>query len=60
MATVGFIGLGNMGFPMASNILKGGHPLRAFDLNGSALAKIAEQGALQQEAQKRPPAELML
>ena len=28
MATIGFIGLGNMGSPMAGNLLKAGHRLR--------------------------------
>jgi len=30
-ARVGFIGLGNMGRPMALNLLKGGHEVIAFD-----------------------------
>ncbi|MFP4002499.1 MAG: 3-hydroxyisobutyrate dehydrogenase [Alphaproteobacteria bacterium] len=45
MATVGFIGLGNMGLPMAKNLLKAGHSVKAFDLNGQALAAAAEAGA---------------
>jgi 3-hydroxyisobutyrate dehydrogenase len=32
MATVAFIGLGNMGGPMAANLVKAGHKLVAFDL----------------------------
>src|SRR5262245_2485186 len=32
MATIGFIGLGNMGGPMARNLIKSGHKLRAFDV----------------------------
>jgi 3-hydroxyisobutyrate dehydrogenase len=32
MATIGFIGLGNMGAPMAANLLKAGHSVRGFDL----------------------------
>src|SRR5215471_11466052 len=32
MATIGFIGLGNMGGPMAANLVKAGHEVVAFDL----------------------------
>ena len=30
--TIAFIGLGTMGRPMASNLLKGGFTIRAFDI----------------------------
>ena len=32
MATIAFIGLGNMGNPMAANLVKAGHEVRGFDL----------------------------
>ena len=32
MAEVTFIGLGNMGLPMALNLLKAGHSVTGFDL----------------------------
>ena len=32
MATIGFIGLGNMGGPMAENLVKAGHQVRCFDM----------------------------
>ena len=32
MANIGFIGLGNMGGPMALNLVKAGHKVRGFDL----------------------------
>ena len=32
MARIGFIGLGNMGLPMARNLVKAGHAVRGFDL----------------------------
>jgi len=32
MATIGFIGLGNMGAPMAANLVKAGHQVRGFDI----------------------------
>ena len=37
MSRVGFIGLGQMGSPMASNILKGDHEVKVFDLNADAV-----------------------
>ena len=32
MAAIGFIGLGNMGAPMAANLLKAGHQVTGFDV----------------------------
>jgi len=46
MARIGFIGLGNMGLPMALNLVKAGHQVEGFDVNGSAVdALVAEGGA---------------
>lgn len=45
MKTVAFIGLGNMGGPMAKNLLKNGYQVRAFDLVQAALDDIASAGA---------------
>ena len=42
--TIAFIGLGNMGGPMAANLHKAGHRVTAFDLSAEALAKAREQG----------------
>lgn len=42
---IGFIGLGNMGAPMARNLLKNGHALQAFDLSDAALRSLADAGA---------------
>jgi len=44
MATVGFIGLGNMGGPMAANLVKGGHQVTVFDLSAAALTAAAAAG----------------
>jgi 3-hydroxyisobutyrate dehydrogenase len=44
MATIAFIGLGNMGGPMAANLAKAGHSVKAFDLSAQALAQAAEAG----------------
>jgi 3-hydroxyisobutyrate dehydrogenase len=43
--TVGFIGLGMMGGPMATNILKAGHPLLVYDIDPEKNARLAELGA---------------
>jgi 3-hydroxyisobutyrate dehydrogenase len=45
MAAIGFVGLGNMGGPMAANLLKAGHTLSVFDLSQAAVAKLVEAGA---------------
>jgi 3-hydroxyisobutyrate dehydrogenase len=42
---IGFIGLGNMGGPMAANLLKAGHALTVFDLSKSALEAAQAAGA---------------
>lgn len=45
MAKIGFIGVGNMGGPMARNLLKKGHSVKAFDLSAAALDAVAAAGA---------------
>jgi 3-hydroxyisobutyrate dehydrogenase len=45
MANVAFIGLGNMGGPMAKNLLKAGHTVVVFDLSQAACEQIQAQGA---------------
>jgi 3-hydroxyisobutyrate dehydrogenase len=45
MARIGFIGLGNMGLPMALNLIKAGHQVEGFDLNDTALDKLRAAGA---------------
>ena len=45
MSSIAFIGLGNMGGPMAANLLKAGHTLHVFDLAADALAQAAAHGA---------------
>ncbi len=41
---VGFIGLGNMGLPMAKNILKAGFPLSAYNRTKEKAAPLLERG----------------
>ncbi|MFN7608191.1 MAG: 3-hydroxyisobutyrate dehydrogenase [Ralstonia sp.] len=43
---IAFIGLGNMGAPMARNLLKAGHVLSGFDLNTQAVGALVEAGAV--------------
>lgn len=42
---VGFIGLGHMGAPMATNILKGGYNLTVYDVNEEACRDLLSAGA---------------
>jgi len=44
-ATIGFIGIGRMGMPMASRLIAAGHRIVAFDLNQQALGALAAKGA---------------
>lgn len=44
MKTIGFIGVGNMGGPMARNLLKAGYAVKAFDLSADAVARVVEAG----------------
>jgi 3-hydroxyisobutyrate dehydrogenase len=45
MAKIAFIGLGNMGGPMAANLCKAQHRVAAFDLTPAAIAAAVEKGA---------------
>ncbi|ATN05312.1 3-hydroxyisobutyrate dehydrogenase [Chryseobacterium indologenes] len=44
MSNIAFIGLGNMGGPMAANLIKKGHHVIGFDLSDSALQLLASAG----------------
>jgi 3-hydroxyisobutyrate dehydrogenase len=44
MSIIGFIGLGNMGFPMASRLRQAGHDVRCFDTSKSALERAEQEG----------------
>jgi 3-hydroxyisobutyrate dehydrogenase len=46
MAKIGFIGLGNMGQPMARNLIKAGHPVCGYDLEPAALDKFSAAGGI--------------
>src|SRR5689334_12249724 len=45
MTTIAFIGLGNMGNPMAANLVKAGHAVHGFDLVPDNL-KVAKDNGL--------------
>ena len=59
MAAIAFIGLGNMGGPMAANLVRAGHALTGYDLSAAALeaARLAgvETVASGEAAAARPP-----
>jgi 3-hydroxyisobutyrate dehydrogenase-like beta-hydroxyacid dehydrogenase len=42
---IGFIGLGNMGFPMARRLIEANHDVIAFDTNGATLERVVALGA---------------
>src|SRR5260370_21833981 len=44
MAAIGFIGLGNMGAPMAANLVKAGHQVTGFDLVAHSVKALVENG----------------
>ena len=44
MATIGFIGLGNMGAPMAANLVKAGDRVVGFDVVAALRAACAQDG----------------
>jgi 3-hydroxyisobutyrate dehydrogenase len=44
MARIGFIGLGNMGLPMAQNLIKAGHAVQGFDLSKPQVDKLVAAG----------------
>jgi 3-hydroxyisobutyrate dehydrogenase len=52
MARIGFIGLGNMGLPMAQNLIKAGHQVEGVDVNGAAVDKLKAAGGASAETHK--------
>jgi 3-hydroxyisobutyrate dehydrogenase len=46
MAQIGFIGLGNMGLPMAQSLIKAGHPVCGYDVSAAALDKFSAAGGI--------------
>jgi len=52
MARIGFIGLGNMGLPMAQNLIKAGHQVEGVDVNPAAVEKLRAAGGVGVETAK--------
>jgi 3-hydroxyisobutyrate dehydrogenase len=52
MARVAFIGLGNMGLPMAQNLLKAGHQVEGVDVNPASVEKLKAAGGAGDETAK--------
>lgn len=46
MASIGFIGLGHMGLPMAINLIKAGHTVYGFDLQGKLVRDLQDAGGI--------------
>ncbi len=46
MTTIAFIGLGNMGLPMAKNLINAGHEVHGFDLSQAQLDALKEAGGI--------------
>src|SRR3954466_14324083 len=46
MVRIGFIGLGNMGLPMAQNLLKAGYTVGGIDINSDAVETLAQSGGM--------------
>jgi 3-hydroxyisobutyrate dehydrogenase len=52
MARIGFIGLGNMGLPMAQNLIKAGHQVEGVDVSQAATDKLRAAGGAVAETAK--------
>lgn len=50
MSNITFIGLGNMGLPMALNLVKAGHNVTGFDLSDDAKAALRDAGGASAES----------
>ena len=57
MSRIGFIGLGNMGLPMAQNLLKAGHQVEGVDVNPASVTKLkaAERASRPRRVPPRAP-----
>jgi 3-hydroxyisobutyrate dehydrogenase len=52
MSRIGFIGLGNMGLPMAQNLIKAGHQVEGVDISTAATDKLRAAGGATAETAK--------
>jgi 3-hydroxyisobutyrate dehydrogenase-like beta-hydroxyacid dehydrogenase len=60
MKTIGLIGLGNAGKPIAERLLKKGYSLKIYDLNPEPMNYLAQQGAIKAASAKEAVAEITL
>ncbi|SHI47634.1 3-hydroxyisobutyrate dehydrogenase [Roseomonas rosea] len=60
MARIGFVGLGNMGAPMARNLVKAGHEVAVFDLSAEAMARVDGASAAASAAEAATGAEFVI
>ncbi|XP_074560032.1 putative 3-hydroxyisobutyrate dehydrogenase, mitochondrial isoform X2 [Curcuma longa] len=49
LESVGFIGLGNMGFHMASNLINDGYKVTTYDINSATMKKFSDKGICTKE-----------
>jgi len=49
---IGFIGLGNMGYPMARRLVEAGHKLVVYDTNGQMVSRLTNLGAVAAKSPK--------
>lgn len=49
---LGFIGLGNMGFHMATNLIKNGEKLAIYDINQAAMERLPEESVIKCDSPK--------
>src|SRR5664279_1821821 len=52
VSRIGFIGLGNMGLPMAVNLVKAGHQVEGVDVNPASVEKLKSAGGVSAEFAK--------
>src|SRR5712671_4020546 len=50
--SLGFVGVGKMGGPMAARLLAAGHRLTVYDIRAEAMAPLAARGALTADSSK--------
>ncbi len=62
MTSIAFVGLGNMGLPMATNLVRAGYRVHGYDVHGASLAAAVERGvaAAESAAQAASRAEVVI
>lgn len=58
MSRIGFIGVGTMGAPMARNVAKGGHEVKAYDVDSRAVAALSDAGIRPAESARAAAADV--